>query len=259
MMTVMNANFLSFLVPCLLLSACVHRAKTEPRESTPAVDSTIMVKSDTLSRTVPDSVLSLIYPQGSYPYSPEAMSAFMDSLRARLKAVGNPRLTDNIVSSGARANRVEFGLIMNTEEWRALFRRKVSDSPLIRFTGSDGTEPCTLVGIDDTLGVWIVPEHPAFPCLAEEATFIIYNDRDDEVETGLIYTLAYERDGRWYVLPINPNFNALGIGIRPQDSYTFTASLYPNIHPNRPGRYRFFKKVEIDGQEVTLMADFRLE
>ena len=38
-------------------------------------------------------------------------------------------------------------------------------------------------------------------------------------------------------------------------------SLYPDIHPNQPGRYRIFKDVRIgeNREKVLLMAEFRLE
>ena len=75
------------------------------------------------------------------------------------------------------------------------------------------------------------------------------------------YSLAYERDGQWFYVPINDNVIDIGYMLSPGEEGTFSASLYPDIHPNQPGRYRTFKDVRIgeNREKVLLMAEFRLE
>ena len=36
------------------------------------------------------------------------------------------------------------------------------------------------------------------------------------------------------------------------------ASLYPDVHPNKPGRYRYFYEITIRRKPVLMMAEFRL-
>ena len=236
----------------MMLAACAGQPKSSLQEAS-GVDSTTLI--DAAGQ---DSVVLSPLPHDWEPRTPAEMNAFMDTLWARLRRSDDLRLRANIQSSAVVADGIEFGLIVNTPEWRALFRSKVSASPLIRFTGPDGAEPCTLTGTDDTLGLRLVPARAAIPCTAETADFILYNDGPDEVETGDIYSLAYERGGRWYGLPGATTFNLIGYGIRPRSEMTFTAHLYPGLHPNKPGRYRFFKKVEVGGREIQLMAEFQL-
>ena len=52
----------------------------------------------------------------------------------------------------------------------------------------------------------------------------------------------------------------------PVETEKLTAHLYPDVHPNKPGRYRYFKEITIgDNREKillmaeVLMAEFRLE
>ena len=47
----------------------------------------------------------------------------------------------------------------------------------------------------------------------------------------------------------------------PVETEKLTAHLYPDVHPNKPGRYRYFKEITIgDNREKRLlMAAFRLE
>ena len=40
---------------------------------------------------------------------------------------------------------------------------------------------------------------------------------------------------------------------------TFTATLYPEVNENRPGRCRSCKEVTINGREERMMAEFQLQ
>ena len=78
---------------------------------------------------------------------------------------------------------------------------------------------------------------------------------------GARYSLACERNGRWYVLPLRGSFVDLGYVLSPGDSATFEATLLPDVPPNKPGRYRYFKEVSVgeSRRKILMMAEFRLK
>ena len=61
-------------------------------------------------------------------------------------------------------------------------------------------------------------------------------------------------------LAIHTIFNCVAHIIGPGKNKHLSGSLYPEIHHNKPGRYRFFYPVTFTdtGRDVTLMAEFRL-
>ena len=57
------------------------------------------------------------------------------------------------------------------------------------------------------------------------------------------------------------SFEDLGYVLSPGDSATFEANLLPDVHPNKPGRYRYFKEVSVgeSRRKILMMAEFRLK
>ena len=57
-----------------------------------------------------------------------------------------------------------------------------------------------------------------------------------------------------------PYFNSVAYIIGPGKNKHLSGSLYPEIHHNKPGRYRFFYPVTFTdtGRNITLMAEFKL-
>lgn len=198
-----------------------------------------------------------VEPAGGKLYSEKELNRIMDTIDRRMETAP-PQVKDNVYMWSMGLRTIDVAMRLNTEAARRAFRKHVYDSPALRFSGATGQELCTETGVADTLGVSLHPTRPYFPAGAEKATFILSNDGGHVVQTGESYSMAVERGGRWYVLPTAGVTNASGIEVRPGGSRTFSGSLYPLVNNNRPGRYRFFKDVRIDGCKVTLMCDFHL-
>lgn len=64
----------------------------------------------------------------------------------------------------------------------------------------------------------------------------------------------------WRDLPIHTIFFDLAHLIKSGEKKDLSGALYPEIHVNKPGRYRFFYEVTLSdtGKNITLMAEFRL-
>ena len=194
---------------------------------------------------------------GGKLYSEKELNRIMDTIDRRMETAP-PQVKDNVYMWSMGLSTIDVAMRLNTEAARRAFRKYVYDSPALRFSGATGQELCTETGVADTLGVSLRPTSPYFPAGAEMATFILANDGSHEVQTGNDYSIAVEHGGRWYMLPAGGVFDALGIGVRPGGRHTFNGMLHPLVNNNRPGRYRYFKDVDIDGCKVTLMCDFFL-
>lgn len=198
-----------------------------------------------------------VEPAGGKLYSEKELNRIMDTIDRRMETAP-PQVKDNVYMWSMGLSTIDVAMRLNTEAARRAFRKYVYDSPALRFSGATGQELCTETGVVDTLGVSLRPTSPYFPAGAEMATFILANDGSHEVQTGNDYSIAVEHGGRWYMLPAGGVFDAIGIGVRPGGRHTFNGMLHPLVNNNRPGRYRYFKDVDIDGCKVTLMCDFFL-
>lgn len=199
-------------------------------------------------------------------FSQKRLKLLQDEVGKRLSFSENAKINKNVVGYGVGIHHLSVDLIVNTPERQKEFREKIVDSPALRFRGSGMDELCTQVGTNDTLGIHLEPERSVYPCSTQTVKFILHNTRYvyDKTSEGMAYygerySLAYERDGKWYKLPINGNFVDLLTVVCPGE-HTLTANLYPEVHPNRPGRYRYFKEVSVGEkrEKVLLMAEFRL-
>ena len=164
----------------------------------------------------------------------------------------------NVVSTGVGINDIEIRLMLNTPEKRKEFREKVMDSPAFRFTGPEKAAENAMVGGNDTRGISLRPEYTVYPTDAEKASFILYNNSGDKVYYGRDYTITYEdTDGVWRGLPTDRIVVLIAYGAENGEHKTIDASLYPQVHANLPGRYRFFLDVTLGdlriGNNVRLM------
>ena len=198
-----------------------------------------------------------VEPAGGKLYSEKELNRIMDTIDRRMETAP-PQVKDNVYMWSMGLSTINVSMRLNTEAARRAFRKYVCASPALSFSGSTGQELCTKVGVADTLGVSLRPAAPGFPADAETAEFVLANDGGHVVQTGESYSMAVERGGRWYELPAGGVFHAVGIEVRPGGSRVFVGRLHPLVNNNRPGRYRFFKDVRIEGRKVTLMCDFRL-
>lgn len=195
---------------------------------------------------------------GNGVYSQKELDSLLTEMRKRLDATTDTALYINVVGNGREAHKIRVDLLLNTAEWRERFRQQIMDSPALEFDGPDGREVCELKGVSEVLGVSLEPEEASIPVTAHEARFVLNNGSNDTISYGMAYSLAYEQDGQWYYLPTERVFTLQLIELLPDGKTTFSANLYPEINRNRPGRYRFFKEVEVGGQQETLVAEFKM-
>ena len=234
-----------------------------------------VVKSDSASITQGAQTIS-VHTQDTICHLPVATQSVKDSVftKQELQKIQNElreryvrseikgtRLDGNIMGWGINGNHLVVYLCLNSSEARAVFRKKVMDSPAIRFEGPLKLTPNNKRYTSDTLGIHLYPEFSAYPYTAYTATFVLFNQSDHEIGCGDSYRITYEdQQGVWRTLPINTNFHCIAHIIEPGKRFLFKANLNPNVLPNRPGRYRFFYKVELSDkkQKIMLMTEFRL-
>lgn len=248
------------LAGCLLaLTGCAGRRQASNPQA--VADTVQTVQEDTVLRSVEDSLASGQKLGGRKFLSEKELDTLHEEVWKRLRMPENKAVRANVSMSGVGLQEVTFWLVMNTPERRKEFREKIMDAPCIRFEGSDGNEPCTKVGTSDTLGIRLEPFSPSFPAESEKAFFALHNWSGMKLTYGARYSLACERNGRWYVLPLRGSFVDLGYVLSPGDSATFEANLLPDVHPNKPGRYRYFKEINVgeSRRKILMMAEFRLK
>lgn len=192
-------------------------------------------------------------------YSQKQLYAIQNELSKKLGESKEENIKRNVTGYGIGLRHIEINLIMNTPERQKEFREKIMDSPAFRFNGVEVPVINEKVGVSHTRGVYIRPEYPVYSTEATEATFIIDNFSGGTVECGEHYYITYEDEkGIWRELPMNTFFLDIGYSIQDKASWTMKASLNPDVHPNKPGRYRYFYKIWIGGKPILMMAEFRL-
>ena len=141
---------------------------------------------------------------------------------------------------------------------------KLMGSPAIRLKGAEQPRPDGCIGITDTLGISLQPEYSVYSTAALTASFVLLNQGSKEILCGEHYFVTYEDENRiWRELPINGAAIDIGYVVLPGGHKLFTAHLYPDVHANKPGRYRFFYKVMLDAgttsrRDILMMTEFRL-
>lgn len=196
---------------------------------------------------------------GNGNYSQKQLLAIKEELSKKLEKPGNENIIKNITGYGIGLHHVEITMIMNTPDRRKEFREKVMDSPAFHFNGAEVPVINEKVGASDTLGIYIRSEYSVYSTEAEQATFILNNYSGTEIECGEHYYITFEDEkGTWRELPINANFFDIGYGILNKGERTLNASLYPDVHPNKPGLYRYFYRITIARKPILMMAEFRL-
>lgn len=197
-------------------------------------------------------------------YSQKQLKSILNELNHRYEVLTDEKLKENIVSWGMGRRYINVRFILNTPEGRQAFREKLMDSPAIRFEGPEQPIINERIGITDTLGVSLHPEYSAYSTNSSTASFILLNQGDKEIMCGEHYFITYEdKNGTWRELPINDAAVDIGYTVFPGKHRLFTANLYPNIHPNQSGRYRFFYEVMFyagttSRRDVLMMTEFRL-
>ncbi len=190
-------------------------------------------------------------------YSYRELNAIMDKLNEAWDKA-DKTVMRNVQSAGVGIHHIFVDLIVNTEEKRKEFREKVMDSPAFIFTGPETPMPVSPEGRSDTCGVHLRAEYPVYHTSADTIKFILYNRSGRGIKFGQGYSIGFRNpNGQWEELPINSFVFDVEYGISHNAKWEFTAHLYPELHDNKPGNYRYFHNVKI-GDDVRLVADFIL-
>ena len=196
---------------------------------------------------------------GGSNYSQTQLLAIQKELNKKMEESGYENIKRNVTGYGVGLRHIEIRLIVNTPEKQKEFREKIMDSPAFQFSGV--TEPIInqKVGVNHINGIYIRPEYPVFSTKALHATFILSNHSGGDLICGEHYYLTFEDEkGTWRELPINAAFWDIAYVLRDGEERVMKASLYPDVHPNKPGRYRYFYEITIKRKPVLMMAEFRL-
>lgn len=196
---------------------------------------------------------------GGSNYSQTQLLAIQKELSKKMEESGNEHIKNNVTGYGVGLRHVEINLIMNTPERRKEFREKIMDSPAFQFYGVEEPIINQKVGVDHMNGIYIRPEYPVYSTKAEQAIFILNNHSGGTIECGEPYYITFEDEkGIWRELPMNATFVSLAYAIQDKGERMMRAWLYPDVHPNKAGRYRYFYEVSINRKPILLMAEFRL-
>lgn len=196
-------------------------------------------------------------------FSQKRLLAINDELIKRLDNLKDKHAKANVEGFSISLHHIKINLIMNTPEKRKEFREKIMDSPAFIFYGQEEPELSKDIGTCDTLGISLRPEYNVYPTTSSSVSFILYNNSGTEILCGEHYFITYEsKQGEWYYLPINNGAVDIAYIVPNGKNRSFNARLYPEIHPNLPGRYRFFYEISVDEdanwKHIQMMTEFHL-
>lgn len=209
-----------------------------------------------------DSVIKKsLEPATTENFTQKQLKEILNVIDSKRDKLTDECLKSNLISWGMDSHHIHVTFIMNTPEARKAFREKIIDSPAVIFEGPTEKAPNNSMGVSDTLGILLQSDYPVFSTQSKQATFVLVNHSKVTLRSGAYYFLTYEDErGVWRDLPIHGSFLAIGYIIEPGRTRHLSGSLYPEIHHNKPGRYRFFYPVTFTdtGRKATLMAEFKL-
>lgn len=192
-------------------------------------------------------------------YSQKQLIAIQDELSDRFCKLPESPVKRNVIGFGCRTNTIEIDLILNTPEKRKAFREQIMDSPAFRFNGPEVPPVNEETGCNDTLDIYLRADYPLYSTETPSIRFMLYNNSNKEVTCGEHYHITYEdEEGTWRTLPIHGLTIDIAYIVAPKTTIPFVASLYPDIHPNKAGRYRFFYEVYMNRKRQLMMEEFQL-
>lgn len=194
-------------------------------------------------------------------FTQKQLKEIMNIIRSKHRELTDESLKSNMNSWGMDSHHIHVTFILNTPETRKSFREKIIDSPAVYFEGPEIPEINECTGVTDTLGISLRPEYTAYSTKTKTASFILVNQSNRELLCGERYFITYEDEqGIWRNLPVNDSFIDIGYIVPPGKRRIHNASLYPEIHPNTPGRYRFFYDITLGDTRtnILMMTEFRL-
>ena len=216
-------NRVCFLLLLCCLSSCKMN-KTERVEMPEDSVDTVGLDRRLQEKSVSDSLKIGLVDDGDCLQ--KQLLAIHDELRKRLENTTYTHIRRNVTGYGVGMHCIDIDLIVNTPEKRKEFREEIMDSPVFCFHGVEVPVINERVGRNHIRGIHIRPEYPVFSTKAPHATFILSNHSGGDLTCG--------------------------------EERVMKASLYPDVHPNKPGRYRYFYEITIRRKPVLMMAEFRL-
>lgn len=237
----MNRVCITLLLCCL--SSC-RMNKTERMEMSEDSIDTVRIDQGVGKKTVSDSLKIGIADDGDYLQ--RQLLAIHEELRKRLNNTPYTHIQRNVTGYGVGLHCIDLDLMVNTPERQKEFREKIMDSPVFCFHGVEVPVINERVSRNHIRGIHIRPEYPVFSTKALHATFILSNHSGGDLTCGEHYYLTFEDEkGTWRELPINAAFWDIAYVLRDGEERVMKASLYPDVHPNKPGRYRYFYEITI--------------
>ena len=250
----MNRVYLFLLLCCL--SSCKMNRKERMEGCENFVDT---VRIEQRQKQNFDSDSSDLGAASDKNCSQQQLLAIHEELRKRLNNTPYTHIQRNVTGYGVGLHCIDIDLMVNTPERQKEFREKIMDSPVFCFHGVEVPVINERVGRNHIRGIHIRPEYPVFSTKAPHATFILSNHSGGDLTCGEHYYLTFEDEkGTWRELPINAAFWDIAYVLRDGEERVMKASLYPDVHPNKPGRYRYFYEITIKRKPVLMMAEFRL-
>ena len=184
--------------------------------------------------------------------------AIHDELRKRLENTTYTHIRRNVTGYGVGMHCIDIDLIVNTPEKRKEFREEIMDSPVFCFHGVE--VPVINESRQESYSWHPYPSRIS-SLFNESASCDIHPQQSQwrrfDLRRALLPTFEDEK-GTWRELPINAAFWDIAYVLRDGEERVMKASLYPDVHPNKPGRYRYFYEITIGRKPVLMMAEFRL-
>ena len=252
----MKTHLIPVLLAAVFLTAC--RPQASKPETIPA-DITSAAGSLPASNG-PETYTSLPQLDTNQIYTQKELRHIQDSLAWRLQVVTDDTVGENVTGYGLGQNHVLVSLRRATPRLIEQFRRKVMDSPAIKFSGPDTLFPNTFTAPTEVRGVSLRALTSVLPLSDRMVTLELINRGDVPVFYGEMYSMAYEDpEGVWRNYPGEDFFIAVEHELPARSVHRLTARLYPLVNEHFPTRFRYFHRVDIGPhQDILLMCEFRL-
>ena len=185
----------------------------------------------------------------------------MDTISNRFHKLPDGALKSNMNFWGMGNHTALVSFKLNTPAARQAFRKHIIDSPAVSFEGPESPMPHSETGVSDTLGISLRPEYPVYSTQTSKASFVLINQSNRNIMCGEEYCITYEDEqGIWRKLPTDNIFFSVGYLVQPGEYRIRTASLYPEMYPNKPGRYCFLYHLTLldTRTRIQMMTEFRL-
>ncbi len=252
----MKPRLIPLALAALLLAACRPQASKPGTAATDDAPAPITLPAS----NGPETYTSLPQLDTNQIYTQKELRHIQDSLAWRLQAVTDDTVGENVTGYGLGQNHVLVSLRRATPRLIEQFRRKVMDSPAIKFSGPDTLFPNTFTAPTEVRGVSLRALTSVLPLSDRIVTLELINRGDVPVFYGEMYSMTYEDPkGVWRNYPGEDFFIAVEHELPARSVHRLTARLYPLVNEHFPTRFRYFHRVGIgSAQDVLLMCEFRL-